>query len=159
MFCSECGKEIADNSKFCPECGKPISHEVSKPESQTKEKKEGLKKQSIVFSIIIVFATIVIVMALQNTDDTDDRLPVGSSSTKWKQYDHCTAYGLDEFLKQRGVEVTPFPLHIPSNMLAENEKWRKPLHWACYNQIYKPTTSDYDPHRIGKDGYPNLPDY
>ena len=24
MFCSQCGKEIADNSKFCPESGKPI---------------------------------------------------------------------------------------------------------------------------------------
>ena len=24
MFCSQCGKEIADNSKFCPECGKAI---------------------------------------------------------------------------------------------------------------------------------------
>ena len=24
MFCSECGKTIADNSKFCPECGKEI---------------------------------------------------------------------------------------------------------------------------------------
>ncbi|MAR37429.1 MAG: hypothetical protein CL715_03720 [Chloroflexi bacterium] len=24
MFCFECGKTIADNSKFCPECGKEI---------------------------------------------------------------------------------------------------------------------------------------
>jgi uncharacterized membrane protein YvbJ len=24
MFCSKCGKEIADNSKFCPECGRAI---------------------------------------------------------------------------------------------------------------------------------------
>jgi len=25
MFCSECGKQIADGSKFCPECGKPLA--------------------------------------------------------------------------------------------------------------------------------------
>ena len=25
MFCSECGKEIAEGSKFCPECGKAIA--------------------------------------------------------------------------------------------------------------------------------------
>ena len=24
MFCAECGKEIADSSKFCPECGKAV---------------------------------------------------------------------------------------------------------------------------------------
>ena len=25
MFCSECGKEIADSSKFCSECGKAVN--------------------------------------------------------------------------------------------------------------------------------------
>ena len=27
MFCTQCGKEIADNSKFCSECGKSTSTE------------------------------------------------------------------------------------------------------------------------------------
>jgi len=42
MFCSQCGKEIADNSKFCPECGKavnPIDYD-----SIDKAKKSTLKK-------------------------------------------------------------------------------------------------------------------
>tara|TARA_Y100001970_G_C13865610_1_gene666379 strand:+ start:71 stop:664 length:594 start_codon:yes stop_codon:yes gene_type:complete len=30
MFCSQCGKEIADNSKFCPECGKETLSTESK---------------------------------------------------------------------------------------------------------------------------------
>ena len=30
MYCSECGKEIANNSKFCPECGKEIISTESK---------------------------------------------------------------------------------------------------------------------------------
>ena len=25
MFCSQCGKEIADSSKFCSECGKAVN--------------------------------------------------------------------------------------------------------------------------------------
>tara|TARA_B100002052_G_C15542984_1_gene445534 strand:- start:92 stop:586 length:495 start_codon:yes stop_codon:yes gene_type:complete len=34
MYCSQCGKEIANNSKFCPECGK----EIPTTESQDKPK-------------------------------------------------------------------------------------------------------------------------
>ena len=30
MYCSECGKEIANNSKFCPKCGKEIISTESK---------------------------------------------------------------------------------------------------------------------------------
>lgn len=25
MFCSNCGKEITDNSKFCPNCGSVVN--------------------------------------------------------------------------------------------------------------------------------------
>lgn len=28
MFCSKCGKEIADGSRFCPECGQSLSEPV-----------------------------------------------------------------------------------------------------------------------------------
>lgn len=34
MFCSNCGREIGDNSKFCNFCGLPISQPVSQPLSQ-----------------------------------------------------------------------------------------------------------------------------
>ena len=42
MFCSECGKEIADNSKFCPECGKAI--ETIDNDSINKAKKSSLER-------------------------------------------------------------------------------------------------------------------
>lgn len=34
MFCSNCGREIGDNSKFCNFCGLPISQPISQPVSQ-----------------------------------------------------------------------------------------------------------------------------
>jgi len=40
MFCSECGKEIANNSKFCPECGENLSSDSSsktKPVDETRD--------------------------------------------------------------------------------------------------------------------------
>lgn len=41
MFCSKCGKEINDTSKFCPECGVTISNEIQQPVIiQTAEQKE-----------------------------------------------------------------------------------------------------------------------
>ena len=42
MYCSECGKEIADNSKFCPECGKAI--ETIDYDSIDKAKKSTWKR-------------------------------------------------------------------------------------------------------------------
>jgi len=42
MFCSECGKEIADNSKFCSECGKNI--EAIDYDSIDKAKKSTWKR-------------------------------------------------------------------------------------------------------------------
>jgi uncharacterized membrane protein YvbJ len=27
MFCTQCGQQMADNTKFCPECGRPVSGE------------------------------------------------------------------------------------------------------------------------------------
>ena len=42
MFCSQCGKEIADRSKFCSECGKPI--ETIDYDSIDKAKKSTWKR-------------------------------------------------------------------------------------------------------------------
>lgn len=41
MFCSNCGKEIDDNSKFCPECGKAVANANIKKEKKTKCPKCG----------------------------------------------------------------------------------------------------------------------
>ena len=40
MFCSQCGKEIADNSKFCPECGENISDDSSKKSTLVDETRD-----------------------------------------------------------------------------------------------------------------------
>ena len=40
MFCTNCGKEIADSSKFCIECGKPITNTES--ENSSNEKQEEI---------------------------------------------------------------------------------------------------------------------
>lgn len=33
-FCSNCGSEVKDNTKFCPECGNSLNHEVESINSQ-----------------------------------------------------------------------------------------------------------------------------
>ena len=38
MFCSNCGKQIPDGSKFCPYCGAPVMKIVS--ETSLKQAKE-----------------------------------------------------------------------------------------------------------------------
>ena len=45
MYCSECGKEIADNSKFCAECGKPITYTGSENSSNEKQEEKEKKEQ------------------------------------------------------------------------------------------------------------------
>jgi len=52
MYCSECGKEIADNSKFCPECGENLSNDSSsktKPVDETSD--TGKDKNFTIFSL------------------------------------------------------------------------------------------------------------
>lgn len=34
MFCTKCGKQVSDNSKFCPGCGAPIKNSVSQQQVQ-----------------------------------------------------------------------------------------------------------------------------
>ena len=45
MFCSQCGKEIPDNSKFCIECGKDAGEWVTKNKlNMTFEEDSNIKK-------------------------------------------------------------------------------------------------------------------
>jgi len=39
MFCTQCGKEIADGNKFCGSCGSPVAVEnfIKKEENNTQE--------------------------------------------------------------------------------------------------------------------------
>ena len=43
MYCSQCGKEIADNSKFCPECGENISGDSSNKSTLVDETRDTRK--------------------------------------------------------------------------------------------------------------------
>ena len=43
MFCSQCGKEIADNSKFCPECGENLSGDSSNKGTLVDESRDTRK--------------------------------------------------------------------------------------------------------------------
>lgn len=38
MFCSECGKQVADNARFCGECGTAQATDISEQQSNTQKK-------------------------------------------------------------------------------------------------------------------------
>ena len=40
MFCTKCGQEISENSKFCPKCGTPVGAANARPEAPVVETKE-----------------------------------------------------------------------------------------------------------------------
>ncbi|MBR3927436.1 MAG: zinc-ribbon domain-containing protein [Clostridia bacterium] len=75
MFCSKCGKQLADDANFCPVCGAAVKRdesvsEVKPAEVQVKEaktvktvaeKKKGKKKA---FKIIIILAAIAAIISL-----------------------------------------------------------------------------------------------
>ena len=43
MYCSQCGKEIADNSKFCSECGENLSGDSSNKSTIVDETRDTRK--------------------------------------------------------------------------------------------------------------------
>lgn len=49
MYCNNCGKEIAENSKFCPECGYHITNESPQDEFIFSD---GYVRKTSVFGII-----------------------------------------------------------------------------------------------------------
>ena len=56
MFCFECGKAIAENSKFCPECGKEIDT-FDSDDTDTDEGKVGFSLFWIILLSIIGIGT------------------------------------------------------------------------------------------------------
>lgn len=71
MYCSQCGKEIADDSKFCNECGCPVSkqneQQVVKKEvvknASPKKNKETPKKIKLWHIIVVAAAVITIIVS------------------------------------------------------------------------------------------------
>ena len=48
MFCIQCGKEIADHSKFCSECGKSTSTDTESKPKETADNKKQYQTRVIV---------------------------------------------------------------------------------------------------------------
>ncbi len=59
MFCSKCGKENPENSRFCMKCGYPFGEQHQKEVKQVKESKTGVFPAA---GIIVTAAVAVIVM-------------------------------------------------------------------------------------------------
>lgn len=65
MFCSKCGKEINDNSKFCSECGVTISGKIQQPVIiQTTESKETCGLCIAGFIVSFISGTIGLILSI-----------------------------------------------------------------------------------------------
>ena len=65
MFCSKCGKEINNDSKFCPECGVTISGEIQQPVIiQTTESKETCGLCIAGFIVSFISGTIGLILSI-----------------------------------------------------------------------------------------------
>jgi hypothetical protein len=60
MFCSECGKEITDNSKFCAECGENLSDEITQNDSEEERFWSFLRLKDIMI-IVITLAVLILI--------------------------------------------------------------------------------------------------
>lgn len=61
MYCSYCGKEIADGIKFCPKCGKATYKNMPKSEGKRVEGKE--KSNKVWWILGIAFSIVVLIIA------------------------------------------------------------------------------------------------
>lgn len=68
MFCSQCGKEIPDDSIFCPECGQKVEN-IPTQEHQIKSKKIFKKP---IFLVIAVFLVAAIFLQRNNREDAEN---------------------------------------------------------------------------------------
>ena len=82
MFCTHCGKELADNALMCPSCGSPTSNTQNpvigateagrqeKPQQKTKEKNPAAVAGFVLsaISFVLGFILITCIFALYGTD-------------------------------------------------------------------------------------------
>lgn len=92
MFCNNCGKEIAENTKFCNHCGAsqeaapaPVQQvPVATPAPQTAPAKNNTLLIAIIAAVAVIVIAVVVVFALSgNNDDTPvtgSSVPANSSS-------------------------------------------------------------------------------
>lgn len=60
MFCSKCGKEIVDNSKFCSGCGSNLSDEITQNDSE-KERFWSFLRLKDIMIIVITLAVLILI--------------------------------------------------------------------------------------------------
>ena len=76
MYCSECGKEIPEESEFCPYCGTKLKDKQYEPKKYAKQKTEEIKMKEdkkmekfedicIIIDLILVISLIIIVFNLK----------------------------------------------------------------------------------------------
>ena len=67
MFCTQCGKEISDTTKFCPECGCNLAAEAAPDTGRTtpasNETHSGQPKKSPLI-LIVIFGVLLIILAI-----------------------------------------------------------------------------------------------
>lgn len=74
MYCSQCGKEIPDNSKFCNECGKEVLHSADSemqnvesnefPKTENTDTKKPTKKNIVIITIVTLVVLIAAIFAV-----------------------------------------------------------------------------------------------
>lgn len=76
MYCTKCGKEIADDSRFCTACGNAINKTMSSPISETPPPtpKRKIRTSWIVIGIIIVILIIAILVDRNSPENKAARL-------------------------------------------------------------------------------------
>jgi len=131
MFCSNCGKEIDENSKFCPNCGKEMLLSSEKDnKDEPKEKKVKNKKKVIIFSIISILIIISISIIVFS------RVVINNKNNKKEEYSNlltdtaCNLY-LGELIAEYHV-----------NFIAD----------IWYNAIYEIYDTDTNPYLVNKNG-------
>lgn len=80
MFCTNCGKQVADEAKFCPNCGNPIvanqgdsvSAASEDPGNEQKSPRTGSKKR-VPLLIGVVAIVVVLAIAAVSQLGSDDR--------------------------------------------------------------------------------------
>jgi uncharacterized membrane protein YvbJ len=53
MYCSNCGTEITEQSKFCPSCGKPLNDTVTETHVDEKQRVEVILLWSSIFVTLV----------------------------------------------------------------------------------------------------------
>jgi RNA polymerase subunit RPABC4/transcription elongation factor Spt4 len=63
-YCSKCGAELDEDTKFCPTCGTPVGPPVAEPEERRKERKPISTLAIVLIALIVIAAVIAAIASL-----------------------------------------------------------------------------------------------